>query len=74
MSKNSERLELYYAAEAAILRGQATKVADRELTRADLRWVQNEIQRLESLVAAETPGAGASGGFKAATFASTRAG
>ena len=44
------RLKLYLAAEKAILSGQAYKMEGLELTRANLKDVQNMIQRLEAQV------------------------
>lgn len=49
-----ERLELYYAAEAAILRGaQAYTIGTRSFTRADLKEIREAIKeiRAEVLVA-----------------------
>jgi hypothetical protein len=45
-----ERLANYLLAEAKILKGQSYQIKDRTLTRADLRWVQNEIRRLQAEV------------------------
>lgn len=43
------RLELYYAAESAILGGaQSYSIGNRTLTRADLRNISEMIKRLES--------------------------
>jgi hypothetical protein len=52
------RLDLYYAAEASILRNQSYEMPDgRKLTRASLKSVQEMIQVLENRIAAgqETP-------------------
>lgn len=43
-----ERLELYYAAEIRILDGQSYKLGSRELTRANLKQVQDKIKELEN--------------------------
>lgn len=43
-----ERLELYYAAERRILEGQSYKLGSRELTRANLKEVQDKIKELEN--------------------------
>ncbi len=42
-----ERLEMYYAAEQRILEGQSYKLGSRELTRANLKQVQDKIKELE---------------------------
>lgn len=56
-----KRLMLYLKAEEAILSGQAYKIGDRELTRADLKDVadtinslQKEINSLDSVIKGKT--------------------
>lgn len=44
-------LNEYLAAEKAVLRGQAYTIKDRSLTRADLRWIQQERKNLETEIA-----------------------
>jgi len=44
-----QRLEMYYKAEAAILEGaQSYQIGSRQLTRATLQSLQNEIKDLET--------------------------
>lgn len=45
-----ERLELYYDAERRILEGQSYRLGSRELTRANLKQVQDKIKELESQI------------------------
>ena len=59
------RLELYLAAEKSILAGQSYKIGNRELTRADLRAVQETIADLDAQIeSAMRP----TGKIKAVTF------
>lgn len=58
LARLQARLELYYAAEEAILRNQAYRMPDgRELTRTSLKAVQDTINTLERRIdaAAEVP-------------------
>lgn len=57
MSTNAELLAAYTAAELKILGGQSIRMGERMLTMADLEFVQAERRRLQSVVAAEQPGA-----------------
>lgn len=45
-----ERLERYYDAETRILEGQSYRLGSRELTRANLKQVQDKIKELESQI------------------------
>lgn len=50
LQKTRERLNIYYAAELAILEGaQDYQMGSRKLTRADLAQVQRTIKELENL-------------------------
>jgi len=53
MSKASERLQLYFDAEVAILSGQEMRLGTRILKRADLSFVQSQIKSLQRQVNAE---------------------
>lgn len=69
MSTNSDRLQLYLAAEAKILGGQSVRMGDRQLQRADLSEVRAEIRMLQAAVARETAAtAGRGGRFSQADF------
>ena len=50
LTEVKERLAAYLAAEVSILKSQSYTIKDRTLTRADLRYVQAEIRRLQTLV------------------------
>lgn len=51
LARLQARLDLYYAAEEAILRNQAYRMPDgRELTRTSLKAVQDMIKTLEARV------------------------
>lgn len=52
------RLRLYLEAEAAILRGQAYTIGDRQLTRANLSEVRKQIDILEAEISATEKGRG----------------
>jgi hypothetical protein len=56
MTRASELLDLYLAAEAKILAGQSTRMGDRMLTMADLAAVQAERRALERRVQGEGSG------------------
>ena len=43
-----DRLAQYYKAEEKILKGQSYRIGTRQVTRADLAVVQNEIKELET--------------------------
>lgn len=48
LKRVKQRLELYYQAEEAILSGaQSYRIGSRELTRASLKELRNEIRELE---------------------------
>lgn len=69
MSTNSDRLQLYLAAEAKILGGQSVSMGDRQLQRADLAEVRAEIKVLQVAVARESAAANGRGGrFSQADF------
>lgn len=58
LARLQARLDLYYAAEEAILRNQAYRMPDgRELTRTSLKQVQDMIATLENKIdgGSETP-------------------
>jgi hypothetical protein len=47
LTQKKQRLQLYLAAEAAILSGaQSYSIGHRQITRADLRSVQAEVEKL----------------------------
>lgn len=51
LARLQARLDLYYAAEARILSNQSYKMPDgRELTRASLKQVQDQIKILENRI------------------------
>lgn len=50
MASNAELLQLYIDAETKILAGQSVRFGDRQLTMADLQFVQRERARLQGLV------------------------
>lgn len=54
---NETRLELYFAAEVKILKGQEVRFGDRTLRFADLKEIRSEIERLQRAVAVEKRGA-----------------
>lgn len=56
------RLQAYLDAEAKILRGQSVRMGDRQLQRADLKAVQDQIRVLQRDVALERRAAGGRGG------------
>lgn len=63
------RLQLYLDAEAKILGGQSVHMGDRQLQRADLAEVRNEITRLQATVNREAATAAGRGGrFSQADF------
>lgn len=69
MSTASEMLELYIAAEKAVLRGQAFELNGRSLTRAALADIQRERAMWERRVQAETvAAAGGAPGVAIADF------
>lgn len=68
VSTNSDRLQQYLAAEAKILGGQSVRMGDRELRRADLKEIRDEIRRLQRAVAAEESAASGRGPFARADF------
>ncbi len=47
-----DRLAQYYKAEEKILKGQSYRIGTRQVTRADLAVVQNEIKELETEIEA----------------------
>lgn len=53
MSTASEMVELYLAAEAKILKGQAVRMGERSLTMANLTEVVNERKQWERRLASE---------------------
>lgn len=57
MSTASDLLTAYINCETAILQGQAVRLGDRQLTMADLQFVQAERMRLERRVADEAAAA-----------------
>lgn len=61
MSQSSDRLALYLAAEADVLRGQEVLFENRRLRRADLEFIQKEIEKLRLLVAREQAAAAGNG-------------
>jgi len=66
---NQTRLDQYLAAEAKILSGQSFRLGDRQLQRADLSEVRNEIARLQMAVNREVAAAAGRGGrFSQADF------
>lgn len=66
---NEQRLDLYLAAEAKILSGQSVRFGDRQLARAELAEVRDEIARLQAAVAREKAAAAGRGGrFSQADF------
>lgn len=56
MSTSTDMLASYLAAESAILRGQSYRWGDRQLTRADLKMVQDGRREWERKVNAEASG------------------
>lgn len=56
LSQAQETLALYRTAEQKILRGQSYTIGDRNLTRADLRWVQSGIKQYQGIVQKLTSG------------------
>lgn len=52
-STNQQRLDAYLEAERRILRGQSSRLGDRQITRADLAEVRTEIVRLQMLCSRE---------------------
>lgn len=52
-STNQQRLDAYLEAERRILRGQSSRLGDRQITRADLAEVRAEIARLQMLCSRE---------------------
>lgn len=64
-----DRLNLYLAAEEAILKGQAYRMGDRQLQRADLEVVRKQISVLQAQVQREEASRRGSGGrFSQADF------
>jgi len=53
MIQATDRLQLYIDAEAAILQGQEMRMGTRLMRRADLSFVQSEIEKLQRQVNAE---------------------
>lgn len=73
MSTTQERLDAYLAAELQVLKGQAVRFGDRQLTRADLAEITRTIRSLEAKLAQEKRGA--QGGYlrgHTATFCGKR--
>lgn len=65
LEKLTSRLDLYFAAEEAILSGaQSYKIGSRELTRGDLQEVSSTIKYLEKEIANETSKASGGGRMK----------
>lgn len=58
LSQYKSRLNLYLKAEAAILKGQSYTIKDRTLTRANLKHVQEEISRIQSIIDGRERGGG----------------
>lgn len=52
-TQTETRLQAYIDAEAKILAGQSVRMGDRELRRADLSEIRDEIRRLKREVTAE---------------------
>jgi len=50
------RLAEYRAAESAVLRNQSYTIGTRTFTRPNLRWLQEEIRKLESALKGVTGG------------------
>jgi hypothetical protein len=65
LERTQERLDLYYAAEKAILLGQSYTIGSKSLTRANLAWVKSQIDVLESKVASLQSSAAGKGYRKA---------
>ena len=66
---NEQRLQLYLDAEASILKGQAVRLGERHVQKADLAEVRAEIARLQTLVGREQSAAAGRGGrFSQADF------
>lgn len=70
MSTTQERLDAYQAAELSVLKGQAVRIGERQLTRADLAEIRKAISQLQRQLQAETapPGSGGSLRYKTAVF------
>lgn len=69
MSTATEMLALYIAAEKAVLKGQAFRMGERQLTRADLTKIVEGRKEWERRVAAETAAAaGTRDGYAVADF------
>lgn len=64
MSTASDRLQLYLNAEAAILSGQEVRLDGRSRRMPDLPWVQEQINRLQRQVSAETRSANGGTGIR----------
>lgn len=63
LARNTERLELYYAAELAILDGaQSYTIGTRNLTRANLAEITEMIETLETKVAEDEAALESGGG------------
>ena len=61
-------LRKYEAARDKILEtGQSYRIGDREFTRADLRFLEEQIERLEQRLDSVTTGSGNGGKFKYAS-------
>lgn len=52
LEMKKKRLQQYYDAEEKILRGQSYTIGSRQLTRANLVYVQNKIKELETEIEA----------------------
>jgi hypothetical protein len=63
MSTASDLLPLYIAAEQAILQGQSVRLGDRQVSFADLSYVQTERAKLERRVADEQAAAAGRSGL-----------
>lgn len=50
-SETEQRLQRYRDAETAVLQGQEVRFEGRSLRRADLEFIANQIERLESKLA-----------------------
>lgn len=73
MPTATEMLDLYIAAEQAVLKGQSFRFGERQLTRADLVEIRKGRQEWQRTVAAEqTRSAGGTPGVLIADFSGQR--
>jgi len=69
MSFASDQIDLLKTAYAAVLQGQRVRYGERDLTRADARWISEELDKwLRRAHAEAVQAGGGSPGVRIATF------